>query len=87
MCCGVVYCVAVCRIALQFVERMAAAMYEEPGWRHLNSQNHLRHWRNEQAKVVAFVTGLDGRLGNASCMNLLNRDIARQVGRAVFSWS
>jgi len=68
------------------LERMAAAMYEQPTWRLLNSKNHLAHWRNEQDKVLAFVTGLDGRLGKASCVYVLNRDTARSVGRTVFSW-
>jgi len=70
----------------QVLERMAAAMYEEPRWRRLNSENHLRHWRNEQAKVLAFAAGLLSRVGNASCVLSLNRDVVRQVGREVFGW-
>ena len=68
------------------LERMAAAMYEEPRWRRLNSENHLRHWRNEQAKVLVFVTGLHPRVGSGSCVLSLNRDVVRQVGREVFCW-
>jgi hypothetical protein len=70
----------------QVLERMAAAMYEEPRWRRQNSENHLRHWRNEQAKVLAFAAGLLSRVGNASCVLSLNRDVVRQVGREVFGW-
>jgi len=66
---------------------MASAMYCEPTFRLLNSENHLRHWQNEQAKVLAFVTGLHSRVGNGSCVHWLDRDLARQVGRDVFGWA
>jgi len=79
-------CLRYVQVQSQVLERMAAAMYEQPRWRRLNSENHMRHWRNEQAKVLAFATGLLSRVGKASCVLSLNRDVVRQVGREVFGW-
>ena len=42
--------------------RMAAAMLYAPTFWQLDSSSHLRHWQNEQAKVVVFVGGLQARL-------------------------
>ena len=66
--------------------RMAAAMLRAPTFRQLDSSSHLRHWQNEQAKVVAFAGGLHARLGRGSLVLWLHRDVVRKIGRGVFAW-
>jgi len=41
------------------LERMTAVMYLEPTFWQLDSSSHLRHWRNEQDKVLAFARAHD----------------------------
>jgi len=65
---------------------MAAAMLYAPTFWQLDSSSHLRHWQNEQAKVVVFVGGLQARLDGGSLVLWLHREIVRKIGRAVFAW-
>ena len=65
---------------------MAAAMLRVPTFWQLDSSSHLRHWQNEQAKVLAFAGGLHARLGAGSLVLWLHWDVMRKVGRAVFAW-